>query len=70
MINIRFPDGNSRSYEEGVTGYQIAEGISPRLAAEVLAVEVKPLDADPTQKGEVIDLTRPLVKDCCVRLLK
>ena len=40
MIDIRFPDGSVRSFEKGVTGYQIAESISPRLAADVLAVEI------------------------------
>ena len=38
MINITFPDGSVRAYESGVTGYEIAQSISPRLAAEVLAV--------------------------------
>ena len=41
MINITFPDGSVKAFETGVTGYQIAESISPRLAAEVLAVSVK-----------------------------
>ena len=41
MINIIFPDGSVRPFEEGVTGYEIAKSISPRLAAEVLAIEVK-----------------------------
>ena len=31
MINITFPDGSVRSYEQGVTGFQIAESISPAL---------------------------------------
>ena len=37
MINITFPDGSVRSYEQGVTGLQIAESISPALARDVLA---------------------------------
>ena len=41
MINITFPDGSVKPFEKGVTGYQIAEGISPRLASEVLAMTVK-----------------------------
>ena len=38
MINVKFPDGSVRQYESGVTGYDIAMSISPRLAADVLAV--------------------------------
>ena len=41
MINITFPDGSVKAFETGVTGYQIEESISPRLAADVLAVSVK-----------------------------
>ena len=40
MIKITFPDGSVRDFEKGVTGYQIAQSISPRLAAEVLSVSV------------------------------
>ena len=32
MVKITFPDGSVREYEEGVTGLQIAESISPALA--------------------------------------
>ena len=32
MIKITFPDGSLREYEMGVTGLQIAESISSRLA--------------------------------------
>ena len=28
MVKITFPDGSVREYEQGVTGYQIAESIS------------------------------------------
>ena len=51
MIDIRFPDGSVRSYEKGITPYQIAEQISPRLASEVLAASFN---------GKVIDLELPL----------
>ena len=70
MIDITFPDGSVRSYESGVTGYQIAQGISPRLAAEVLAVEVKTEGADETGKGLVVDLSRPIEANASIRLLK
>ena len=70
MINITFPDGSVRSYEKGVTGYEIAMGISPRLAAEVLAVSVKKPGEDPASKGTTIDLTRPINEDVELKLLK
>ena len=70
MINITFPDGSVRQYEAGVTGYDIAMGISPRLAEQVLAVQVKYPTEPETSRGTTIDLTRPITEDCAVRLLK
>ncbi|SCD19020.1 Threonine-tRNA ligase [Proteiniphilum saccharofermentans] len=61
MIKITFPDGSVREYEKGVTGIEIANSISPRLAQEVLAASVD---------GETWDLTRPIGHDASVRLLK
>ncbi|MBZ4651693.1 MAG: thrS [Proteiniphilum sp.] len=61
MIRITFPDGSVREYEKGVTGFEIAQSISQRLAQEVLAVSVN---------GETWDLTRPIEKDAAVKLLK
>ncbi len=60
-MKITFPDGSVREYENGVTALQIAESISPRLAAEVLAATVN---------GEVRDLTRPITEDSTLRLHK
>ena len=37
MITITFPDGKTKQYESGVTGYQVAKEISPGLAAVVWA---------------------------------
>jgi threonyl-tRNA synthetase len=59
MIKITLPDNSIREFEAGVTGFQIAEAISGRLAKEVLSVSVN---------GEVWDLTRPIVGDSTVRL--
>ena len=61
MINITFPDGSVRQYESGVTGYDIAKSISPRLAADVLAVGVN---------GETVDLNRPVTADAHIKLYK
>ena len=51
MIKITFPDGSVREYAEGTTAYQIAESISPRLAADSLAASVN---------GATVDMTRPI----------
>ncbi len=61
MINITFPDGSVRSYNEGITPYEIAQSISPRLAADVLAASVD---------GQVYDLDRPIDKDASLKLHK
>ena len=69
MIDITFPDGSVKAFEKGVTAYEIAQGISPRLAAEVLAATVVTKD-DPTGKGTIYDLDRPINVDASVRLHK
>ena len=51
MIKITFPDGNFREYEAGITGWDIAGSISPRLQQDVLAAGVN---------GQVWDLHRPI----------
>ena len=61
MINITFPNGSVKPFEKGITAYEIAESISPRLAAEVLAASVN---------GEAYDLTRPIEEDATVVLHK
>ena len=61
MINITFPDGSVRQYEAGVTGLQIAESISPRLAQDVLACGVN---------GETVELNRPSNEDAQFVLYK
>ncbi|MBR4660340.1 MAG: threonine--tRNA ligase [Bacteroidales bacterium] len=61
MIKITFPDGNVKEYEKGITAYQIAEGISPRLAADVLCASVS---------GRIYDLDRPILEDADIKLHK
>ena len=70
MINITFPDGSVKPFESGITGYEIAMGISPRLASEVLAVSVKLASDTTIGKGVTYDLTRPITEDCSINLLK
>ena len=61
MVKITFPDGSVREYESGVTGYEIAQSISPRLAQDVVACGVD---------GETTELNRPITKDASVKLYK
>ncbi len=61
MINITFPDGSVRQYNEGVTGYEIAESISQRLAQDVLVCSVN---------DEIVELNRPINADASVKLFK
>ncbi len=61
MIKITFPDGSQREYEKGTTAYQIAESISPRLAADSLAAAVN---------GTTVDMTRPIDEDATVKFFK
>ena len=69
MINITFPDGSVRSYEKGVSSYDIAMSISPKLAAEVLAATVTTA-SDTTGKGTIYDVMRPIQEDAAIRLHK
>ena len=68
-INITFPDGSVKSFERGITGYEIAQSISPRLAADVLAATVVFKD-DTKGKGTIYDLDRPIMQDASVRFHK
>ena len=61
MIKITFPDGSVREFEAGVTGLQIAESISARLAQDVLACSVN---------DEIVELNRPIMEDSTIRLHK
>ncbi len=61
MIKITFPDGNVREYAEGTTPLQVAESISPRFAADVLAAKVN---------GEEWDISRPISSDAQIELFK
>ena len=60
IMNITFPDGAVRQYDEGSTAIEIAKKISEGLARKILAAEVN---------GEVWDLTRPIKNDASVKFL-
>ena len=61
MVKVTFPDGSVREYAAGTTAYQVAESISPRLAADSLAASVN---------GVTVDLSRPIEEDASVKFYK
>jgi len=60
MINITFPDGAVRQYNEGTTALEIAKSISEGLAKKIIAASVN---------GQVWDATRPIYHDASLKLL-
>ena len=51
MIDLKFPDGHARSFDDGTTGADVAAAISPSLAKKALLAKLD---------GELLDLKRPL----------
>lgn len=61
QITITLPDGATRTYDNGVTGIEIAENISKSLAKASIAVRVN---------GEQRDLCDPITADAQVSIIK
>ncbi len=59
-IKITLPDGSVKTFEKGITAYEIALTISEGLARNVLAAKIN---------GEVWDATRPIDSDASLKLL-
>ena len=59
MVKIKFPDGNGKEFESGVTGMDIAKSISHKLAKEVLSISVN---------GVTWDLMRGITTDSEIKL--
>lgn len=60
MINITFPDGAVRAFENGTSALAIAKSISEGLAKKVLAAQIN---------GNVCDATEPIHDDAQLQLL-
>jgi threonyl-tRNA synthetase len=60
MIDLKFPDGSSRSFEDGVTGRAVAASISPSLEKRALLTKLD---------GELLDLDRPLPHGGAVQIV-
>ena len=61
MVKVTFPDGSVREYAKGTTAYQVAESISPRLAADCLAASVNDV---------TVDLSRSIEEDASIKFYK
>jgi threonyl-tRNA synthetase len=59
-INVKFPDGSIKQFDEGITAIKIAESISKHLADDALAVEIN---------GEIKDLNFSLNQDSSIRFI-
>ena len=60
QINIKFPDGNSKSFDKGTTTEDIAQSISPGLRKKAVAGKFN---------NQLIDLTRPLEEDGAIEIV-
>jgi len=59
-MNITFPDGAVRQYEQGSSAMEIAKSISEGLARKILSAEIN---------GEIWDLSRPINNDASIKFL-
>jgi threonyl-tRNA synthetase len=60
MISVTFPDGAARSFEPGVSGFEIAKGISPSLAKRAVAM---------TLDGALHDLADAVTQDAAIEFV-
>jgi len=60
MISVTFPDGAQRQFAPGITGLDIAKGISPSLAKRTVAMTVD---------GALADLADPINKDAKIEFV-
>ena len=61
MINLTFPDKSVREFPVGVTGREIAEGISKSLAKKAVAM---------TLDGELADLSDAINRDATIEIVR
>src|SRR5262245_35033161 len=59
-VNVTFPDGAKREFPKGISGLDIAKGISPSLAKRTVAM---------TLDGTLSDLTDPIEKDATIEFV-
>lgn len=79
MVALTFPDGARRDYQDGISGLDIAKGISPSLAKRTVAMaidgEVRDLSEEIHSDGKIEFLTREdpraleLIRHDCAHVL-
>jgi threonyl-tRNA synthetase len=60
MVALTFPDGARRDYPKGISGLEVAKGISPSLAKRAVAMVLD---------GALADLTDPIDHDSAIEFL-
>jgi len=60
MVALTFPDGARRDYPNGITGLDIAKGISPSLAKRTVAMALD---------GALADLNDPIERDAKIEFV-
>jgi threonyl-tRNA synthetase len=60
MVTLTFPDGARREFQNGISGLDIAKGISPSLAKRTVAMALD---------GEVMDLADPINRDAKIEFV-
>nr|WP_319513327.1 threonine--tRNA ligase [uncultured Cohaesibacter sp.] len=60
MVNLTFPDGSVREYDDGVSGVDVAQGISKSLAKKAVAMKLN---------GELADLADPIAADAKIEIV-
>jgi threonyl-tRNA synthetase len=60
MVTLTFPDGARREFQNGISGLDIAKGISPSLAKRTVAMALD---------GEVMDLADPINRDAKIEFI-
>lgn len=60
MVSLTFPDGSERSYDDGITGLELAASISKSLSKKAVAFSLD---------GELMDLADPITRDGAVAIV-
>ena len=59
LISLKFPDGNTREFEAGITPAEVAKSIAPSLAKAAISAQVN---------GQHWDLAWPIDKDATLSI--
>jgi threonyl-tRNA synthetase len=59
-VKVTFPDGSTREYPQGITVWEVARSLGPRLADAALAAKMN---------GDAVELSRPIAHDTQLRIL-